>query len=71
MSQFSPSPADLEKLPPRERGLAIALEIQWRHDPREWREQVDQIACPEARARAEDYLGTMIERLNRRRKNNR
>lgn len=64
MSELGPRQQDIDRLPPRQRGLAIALELHRHEDPRNWRAKVDAIECPEARAVAEDYLGMMVKRIN-------
>lgn len=46
----------------RERGLGIALELQRREDPKNWRKEVDAIEDLEVRAVADQYLRDVIAR---------
>lgn len=47
---------------PRDRGLAIALDLQRRADPKTWRAQVDAIEDLEVRGVADEYLRAIIVR---------
>ena len=46
----------------RERGLAAAVALQAKVDPRQWRDRVDRIEDPEERQVADDYLRGILER---------
>jgi hypothetical protein len=54
---------EFNKLPSPEKGLALALDIHANIHPRHWRGCVDEIDDPIARARAEEYLRGIVERM--------
>lgn len=53
----------LPELTARERGMARALEIQMREEPKRWRQLVDAIENLEERAAADNYLRGIVERM--------
>lgn len=52
------------ELTKRDIGIGLALEIQRKHDPKDWRKHVDAIQDDEARAVADGYLRDIVRRIN-------